>query len=60
VIDEFVPDPLGGALRGAAENIQAIGDAIELALGQLGQENGDSLRRLRREKFLEMGKRSLG
>jgi len=60
VIDEIVPEPLGGAHRGAAETIQALGDAIERSLGQLGQENGDSLRRLRREKFLEMGKRSLG
>ncbi len=60
VIDEIVPEPLGGAHRGAAETIQALGDAIERQLGQLGQESGDSLRRLRREKFLEMGKRSLG
>lgn len=60
IIDEIVPEPLGGAHRGAAETIAALGDALERSLGQLGRENGDSLRRLRREKFLEMGKRNLG
>jgi acetyl-CoA carboxylase carboxyl transferase subunit alpha len=59
VIDEIVAEPLGGAHRGPTETIAALGDALERALAQFGNEDGDTLRRTRREKFLEMGKQGL-
>jgi acetyl-CoA carboxylase carboxyl transferase subunit alpha len=60
VIDEIVAEPLGGAHRGPAETMTALGDALERSLAQFGNEDGETLRRLRREKFLEMGKQGLG
>lgn len=59
VIDEIVAEPLGGAHRGPADAMTALGDALERSLVQFGNEDGDTLRRLRREKFLEMGKQGL-
>ena len=60
VIDEIVAEPLGGAHRGPTETMAALGDALERSIAQFGNEDGDTLRRLRREKFLEMGKQGLG
>ncbi len=59
VIDEIVAEPLGGAHRGPTETMAALGDALERSIAQFGNEDGDTLRRLRREKFLEMGKQGL-
>ncbi len=56
VIDTIVPEPLGGAHRGPAAAIGAVGDAIEGALGELAPLDADALRRDRREKFLAMGR----
>src|SRR5690606_10708732 len=60
VIDRIVPEPLGGAHRGRAESIAALGDALEGALAELDGLDGEELRRQRRTKFLEMGRRGLG
>ncbi len=60
VIDRIVPEPLGGAHRGRAESIAALGDALEGALAELDWLDGEELRRQRRTKFLEMGRRGLG
>ena len=59
VIDEIVAEPLGGAHRSPTETISALGDALERSLAQFGNEDGDTLRRSRREKFLDMGKQGL-
>ncbi|MFL0413241.1 acetyl-CoA carboxylase carboxyltransferase subunit alpha [uncultured Sphingomonas sp.] len=56
VIDTIVPEPLGGAHRGPAAAIGALGDAIDGALGELTSLDPDALRRDRREKFLAMGR----
>jgi acetyl-CoA carboxylase carboxyl transferase subunit alpha len=56
VIDEIVPEPKGGAHRGAAEAITATGDAIARALAPLEGVSGDVLRTQRREKFLGIGR----
>ncbi len=56
VIDEIVPEPLGGAQRGKRETIEAVGDAVERHLADLRGQDGDALRAARREKFLEMGR----
>jgi acetyl-CoA carboxylase carboxyl transferase subunit alpha len=56
VIDGIIPEPVGGAHRGADKAIQAAGDTIEQALRELSQFAPDELRRLRREKFLQIGR----
>jgi len=59
VIDEIVPEPLGGAQRGKDKTIAAVGDAVEKALGQLRKFDGPDLRADRRQKFLQMGQKGL-
>jgi acetyl-CoA carboxylase carboxyl transferase subunit alpha len=60
VIDEIVPEPLGGAHRQPTEALDALGDRIEAALRKLTPLDGGSLRAKRQEKFLEMGRQGLG
>ena len=60
IIDEIVAEPLGGAQRGREDSIGAVGDRIEAALLALRREDGAALRRKRRDKFLEMGRKGLG
>ena len=55
VVDEIVPEPLGGAHRSPAETIDAIGDALEQALEPLLVVSGAELRHRRRQKFLGIG-----
>ncbi|MEE8188040.1 MAG: acetyl-CoA carboxylase carboxyltransferase subunit alpha [Kiloniellales bacterium] len=59
VVDEILPEPLGGAQRGKREAIEAVGDAIERSLHELRKFDGATLREQRREKFLEMGQKGL-
>jgi acetyl-CoA carboxylase carboxyl transferase subunit alpha len=59
VIDGIVPEPLGGAHRGKAETLEALGDAIAKALGELRGQDGGVLRARRRDKFLDMGRKGL-
>jgi len=56
IIDEIVPEPLGGAHRAPAAAIESLGDAIEQALAQLAPRSAEELRRDRRGKFLKMGR----
>ena len=59
VIDEVVPEPLGGAHREKGKTIDAVGDALERALLSLVHEDGPGLKAQRRKKFLDMGKKGL-
>ena len=59
VVDEIVPEPLGGAHRQPAEALDALGDRIEAALRRLTPLDGGTLRAKRHEKFLEMGRQGL-
>ena len=54
VIDQIVMEPVGGAHRSPATAIEAVGDAIELALEELSQLDGAMLRAQRRERFLKL------
>ncbi|MQT13411.1 acetyl-CoA carboxylase carboxyltransferase subunit alpha [Segnochrobactrum spirostomi] len=56
VIDGIVPEPLGGAHRAPAAVFGAVGDAIERALKEFAGLDRDTVRRLRREKFLSIGR----
>lgn len=55
VIDEIVPEPLGGAHRDPAAAMESLRGAIGAALGRLSGLDADSLRDQRRHKFLAMG-----
>ena len=55
VIDEIVPEPVGGAHRDAGEAISSLGQAIESSLADLGRHNRGALKRQRQAKFLKMG-----
>jgi acetyl-CoA carboxylase carboxyl transferase subunit alpha len=59
VIDMIVPEPTGGAHRDAAAAISATGEAIAEALGELRGLDRSTIVRLRREKFVALG-RTLG
>ena len=59
VIDEIVPEPLGGAHRDRERTIRALGEAIARALRELKGVSGETVRQRRREKFLEMGRQEL-
>ena len=55
VVDEVVPEPLGGAHRQAETAIEAVGGAISRSLNRLSRMSPDELLNHRREKFLAMG-----
>ena len=59
VIDTIVPEPLGGAQRDKEATIAALGDALEASLHEFRQMNGANMRALRRDKFLDMGRKGL-
>jgi len=59
VIDGVVPEPTGGAHRDPQAAIAATGEAIATALTELRGLDRETVRKLRREKFLNMG-RSVG
>jgi acetyl-CoA carboxylase carboxyl transferase subunit alpha len=59
VIDQIVTEPVGGAHRDPKATIAAAGDAIAAALAEIKLYDRDSIRQLRREKFLAIG-RTLG
>jgi acetyl-CoA carboxylase carboxyl transferase subunit alpha len=56
VIDEIIPEPMGGAHRDPAAAIAATGTAIGHALAGLSGLDRDAVRRERREKFLNIGR----
>jgi acetyl-CoA carboxylase carboxyl transferase subunit alpha len=59
IVDEIVPEPLGGAQRQPQGAMAALGAAVEAALRPLLGLDGVQLKQQKREKFLEMGKRGL-
>ncbi len=60
VIDRVIVEPLGGAHRDSDGAIAAAGEALEEALESMAETDGGVLRKQRREKYLEMGKKGLG
>ncbi len=59
VIDQVIPEPVGGAHRDQGLTIERLGDAVEGALQELLALTPDQLRRQRREKFLAIGRQGL-
>jgi acetyl-CoA carboxylase carboxyl transferase subunit alpha len=56
VVDQIIPEPLGGAHRQPQETVTAGGDALEAALAPLLVLSGAELRHQRRQKFLNLSK----
>ena len=59
LIDEIVPEPLGGAHRDPQTALASLGDSIFAALTPLLPMTPEALRARRREKFLAMGRIAL-
>src|SRR6266480_6356399 len=57
VIDEILKEPSGGAHRDSAAMISATGDAIAEAFNDLRNLDADGIRRQRRQKFLDIGRK---
>jgi acetyl-CoA carboxylase carboxyl transferase subunit alpha len=55
VIDRIVPEPAGGAQRDPAGAAKALGQAIGEELDALGDLAPEQLRRMREERFLQIG-----
>jgi len=56
IIDRIVTEPIGGAHRDPKAAIASTGEAIAAALDDLQGYDGETMRRLRREKFLAIGR----
>jgi len=56
IVDQIVPEPVGGAHRHAEATMRAVGDALEANLSKLDGLSPDELRRKRRERFLAIGR----
>ena len=59
LIDQIVPEPLGGAQRDKTATLYAVSQAIQEELTSLAGLDGPSLRAKRREKFLAMGREAI-
>jgi len=59
IVDEVIPEPLGGAHRGPEETIKALGEAMGRALDELAPLDAVTLIKRRRQKFLDMGQKGL-
>jgi acetyl-CoA carboxylase carboxyl transferase subunit alpha len=60
LIDHIVPEPLGGAQRDKPATLEAVATAIQDALAGLQGVDSATLRNRRREKFLAMGRETIG
>jgi acetyl-CoA carboxylase carboxyl transferase subunit alpha len=60
LVDEVIPEPLGGAHRDPATTIVAVGEAMGRALNGLLPLDGATLKTRRREKYLGMGHETFG
>jgi acetyl-CoA carboxylase carboxyl transferase subunit alpha len=56
VIDEIVAEPVGGAHRDPAAAIVATGEALAKAFSEINGLDPDTVRRQRRNKFLNIGR----
>jgi len=60
LIDQIVPEPLGGAQRDKPTTLHSMALAIQDALVSLNGVDAATLRNRRREKFLAMGRETIG
>ncbi len=55
IIDEIIPEPIGGAHRDPLTAIKRIGDVVEKRLGKLMTFSKEELVKLKEKKYLEIG-----
>lgn len=55
VVDEVIPEPIGGAHRDHDKTMKSVGKAIDNALMEFSAISADKIKELRSEKFLNMG-----
>ena len=55
IIDEIIPEPIGGAHRDPIIAIKSIGDVLEKKLKELSTLSKEELVRLKEKKYLEIG-----
>lgn len=55
VIDRVVPEPVGGAHRDPQAAAESLAEAVGNELDQLGGKSAGELRRIREERFLQIG-----
>ena len=60
IIDEIVPEPIGGAQRHKIETITRVGELLEETLCATESMSPQSLKDERRKKFLHVGEKGLG
>ncbi len=56
VIDQIIPEPVGGAHRNHRRMTRAVGDAIAKTLASFEGKDGDAMRQHRYERFLKIGR----
>lgn len=56
VVEEVVPEPLGGAHRAPYDAMDAVGSAVSRALGELSQIDASGLKTSRSARFLAIGR----
>jgi acetyl-CoA carboxylase carboxyl transferase subunit alpha len=56
VIDDIIPEPLGGAHRDKAAIIERTAAAIERTLEEFDGQMAEQVRRQRHDRFLEIGR----
>ncbi len=56
IVDEVVPEPVGGAHADTAAAVKGVGDAVERALAALDGLTPDQLRAQRAERFYAIGR----
>lgn len=59
IIDRIIKEPLGGAHRHRKTVMHEVGKVISKELEELSGFDGDKLKKLRREKFLRMGREGI-
>ncbi|MCF1436160.1 acetyl-CoA carboxylase carboxyltransferase subunit alpha [Agrobacterium vitis] len=56
IIDDIIPEPVGGAHRNPETVIDRTGETIAAALKDMSGQSGAELRAARRQKFLDIGR----
>ena len=56
VIDEIIPEPLGGAHRHSDAVIKSVGEAVDKALKAFDGMDAAAIKAHRRERFLKIGR----
>jgi len=57
VVDRILSEPVGGAHRNPTAMITATGEAIAQAFDELRNLDAEAIRKQRRQKFLEIGRK---